>query len=68
MANPVKLRTAVPTLSEFGKSLGISGKRQRALVSLVKREASSGKFVAVRKGDSRSGETVKSEEPSRAKP
>ena len=67
MANPVKLRTAVPTLSEFGKSLGISEKRQKAIVSIV-REASSGKFVAVRKGDSRSGETVRSEEPSRAKP
>ena len=67
MAAPVKLRTAVPSIAEFGKSLGISEKRQKSLISFVKRDSSPGQFVTARKGDGRSVGTVRSEKVSRAK-
>ncbi len=67
MATSVKLRTAVPSVSEFGKSLGLSEKRQKSLISLVKRDSAAGQFVASRKSDGRIAETVRSEKVSRAK-
>ena len=50
MATSVRLRTAVPSVSEFGKSLGISERVQKSLISLVKRNAAVGQFVKSRKG------------------
>lgn len=67
MSTSVKLRTAVPSVSEFGKSLGLSEKRQKSLISLVKRDSAAGQFVASRKPDGRIAETVRSEKVSRAK-
>lgn len=67
MATSVKLRTAVPSVSEFGKSLGLSEKRQKALISLVKRDSSSGQFVTSRKGEGQAVETTRPEKVSRAK-
>ena len=66
MATSVKLRTAVPSVAEFGKSLGISEKRQKSLISLVKRDSPSGRFET-QKSDSRTVETVRSEKVSRGK-
>ena len=66
MATSVKLRTAVPSVSEFGKSLGISEKRQKALISLVKRDSVSGHFRDSRKGETQTVETTRSEKVSRA--
>lgn len=67
MATSVKLRTAVPSVAEFGKSLGISEKRQKSLISLVKRNSPAGRFVGTQKSDSRAVETVRSEKVSRGK-
>ena len=66
MANSVKLRTAVPSVAEFGKSLGISEKRQKSLISLVKRDSPSGRF-GTQKSGSQAVETARSEKVSRAK-
>jgi len=67
MATSVKLRTAVPSVAAFGKSLGISERRQRSLISLVKQDAPSGLFRTARKSAGRNVETVRSEKVSRAK-
>ena len=66
MATSVKLRTAVPSVAEFGKSLGISERRQKSLISLVKRDSPSGRFET-QKSDGRAVETVRSEKVSRGK-
>ena len=36
MTRPVQLKTAVPSLEEFGESLGLSKARQKSLVSIIK--------------------------------
>jgi hypothetical protein len=45
MARSVHITTPIPTLEEFGKSLGISKSRQDSLIRLVKRDNTSGRFV-----------------------
>ena len=45
MARSVTISTPVPTLEEFGKSLGLSKSRQNSLLRLVRRDSKSGQFV-----------------------
>ena len=45
MARSVTISTPVPTLEEFGKSLGLSKSRQHSLLRLVRRDSTSGRFV-----------------------
>jgi hypothetical protein len=45
MARSVTISTPVPTLEEFGKSLGLSKSRQDSLLRLVRRSSKSGAFV-----------------------
>jgi hypothetical protein len=45
VARSVRITTPIPTLEEFGKSLGISKSRQDSLIRLVKRDSTSGRFV-----------------------
>jgi len=52
MARSVTLSTPIPTLEEFGKSLGLSKSRQSSLLRIVKRDASTGRFVAERHRES----------------
>lgn len=66
MATSVKLRTAVPSVAEFGKSLGISEKRQKAIISTVKRDSAAGQFRMSRKGNASVSEAAGSEKVSRA--
>jgi hypothetical protein len=40
MARSVHITTPIPTLEEFGKSLGLSKSRQDSLVRLVRRDGS----------------------------
>jgi hypothetical protein len=42
MARSVTISTPVPTLEEFGKSLGLSKSRQDSLLRLVRRDSKSG--------------------------
>ncbi len=51
MARSVSISTPIPTLEEFGKSLGISKKRQDSLLRVVRRDSKSGQLVE-RKRDS----------------
>jgi hypothetical protein len=43
MARSVTITTPVPTLEEFGRSLGLSKRRQDSLLRLVQREETSGR-------------------------
>ena len=52
MARSVTISTPVPTLEEFGKSLGLSKSRQNSLLRLVRRDSKSGRFVVERRRDS----------------
>jgi hypothetical protein len=45
MARSVTISTPVPTLDEFGKSLGLSKSRRDSLLKLVRRNSVSGRFV-----------------------
>ena len=49
MARSVTISTPVPTLEEFGESLGISKARQNSLLRLVKRDSKTGQFVMHRR-------------------
>jgi hypothetical protein len=42
MARTVHITTPIPTLEEFGKSLGLSKTRQASLLRLVRRDGGSG--------------------------
>lgn len=66
MGNSVKLRTAVPSVAEFGKSLGISQKRQRALISLVNNESDERRLAMRRKESAGVAKAAGSEKVSRA--
>jgi hypothetical protein len=52
MARSVNITTPVPTLEEFGKSLGLSKRRQDSLLRLVRRDSASGSFRNGRHKDS----------------
>ena len=58
MARSVTISTPVPTLEEFGKSLGLSKTRQNSLLKLVRRDSVSGAFVT-RRRDTSSSQTSK---------
>jgi hypothetical protein len=45
MARSVTISTPIPTLEEFGKSLGLSKKRQDSLLRLVHREPKAGQLI-----------------------
>jgi hypothetical protein len=51
MARSVNITTPIPTLEEFGKSLGLSKRRQDSLLRLVKRDSTSGRFLNGRHKD-----------------
>jgi hypothetical protein len=51
MARSVTISTPIPTLEEFGKSLGLSKNRQNSLLRLVRRDHSTGQFVVERRRD-----------------
>jgi hypothetical protein len=51
MARSVTISTPIPTLEEFGNSLGLSKRRQTSLLRLVHRDAKDGKFVVERRRD-----------------
>jgi hypothetical protein len=44
MARSVKISTRIPTLDEFGSSLGLSKKRQDSLLRVVHRSDKDGRF------------------------
>jgi hypothetical protein len=50
MARSVIISTPVPTLEEFGKSLGLTKTRRESLLKLVRRDAVSGQFVGRKRG------------------
>jgi hypothetical protein len=50
MARSVTISTPVPTLEEFGKSLGLSKTRRESLLRLVYRDSVSGQFVTKKRG------------------
>jgi hypothetical protein len=52
MARSVNITTPMPTLEEFGKSLGLSKRRQDSLLRLVRRDSVSGSFLNGRHKDS----------------
>ena len=52
MARSVNITTPMPTLEEFGKSLGLSKRRQDSLLRLVRRDSASGSFLNGRHKDS----------------
>jgi hypothetical protein len=52
MARSVTISTPVPTLEEFGKSLGLSKSRQDSLLRIVRRDSKSGHFVERRRDSS----------------
>jgi hypothetical protein len=52
MARSVNITTPMPTLEEFGKSLGLSKRRQDSLLRLVRRDSASGRFLNGRHKDS----------------
>ena len=53
MARSVNITTPIPTLEEFGKSLGLSKVRQDSLLRLVRRDSTSGRFVDAHHRDNR---------------
>jgi hypothetical protein len=63
MARSVHITTPIPTLEEFGKSLGLSKRRQDSLLRLVRRESSGD--VAERRHDA-AVVSVTKREPARA--
>ena len=48
MGRSVNITTPMPTLEEFGKSLGLSKRRQDSLLRLVRRDSASGSFLSGR--------------------
>jgi hypothetical protein len=55
----VKLKTPIPTLEQVGKELGLSKTRQNRLLSIVRRDSSSGQFTSSKRNSSRSLSTTK---------
>lgn len=51
MARSVTISTPIPTLEEFGNSLGLSKRRQTSLLRLVHRNVKDGNFVVERRRD-----------------
>ncbi len=51
MARHVNITTPIPTLEEFGKSLGLSKRRQDSLLRIVKRDSTSVRFLNGRHKD-----------------
>jgi hypothetical protein len=51
MPRSVTISTPIPTLEEFGKSLGLSKRRQDSLLRLMRRDDASGRFVVERHCD-----------------
>jgi hypothetical protein len=49
MARSVHITTPIPTLEEFGKSLGLSKRRQHSLLRLVSRGKLAGQGEAARR-------------------
>jgi hypothetical protein len=58
MARTVDITTPIPTLEEFGKSLGLSKRRQDSLLRLVRRDSSG---IAERRRDASAVVGVKRE-------
>jgi len=58
MARSVQITTPIPTLQEFGESLGMSKSRQDSLIRLVKGDKLSGQFVDRRRESTRSSRTL----------
>ena len=48
MARSVTISTPIPTIEEFGKSLGLSKRRQDSLLRLVRRDESASETVQLR--------------------
>jgi hypothetical protein len=51
MARSVTISTPIPTLEEFGKSLGLSKTRQNSLLRLVHRDGKNGRILVERLRD-----------------
>ena len=66
MPRSVKLRTAVPSVDQFGESLGISKKQQKSLTSIVERSPLTGRFAESHKGNAKLAKASPSEKGSRA--
>jgi hypothetical protein len=54
MARSVTISTPIPTLEEFGKSLGLSKSRQNSLLRLVRRDDKNGRVIVERRRDTSS--------------
>jgi hypothetical protein len=59
MARSVTISTPIPTLEEFGKSLGLSKSRQKSLLRLVRRDSKSGEFIVARRRDSSAASKIR---------
>jgi hypothetical protein len=53
MARSVTISTPVPTLEEFGKSLGLSKTRRDSLLKLVRRDSVTGRLVTKKRDTNR---------------
>jgi hypothetical protein len=50
MGRSVKIRTRIPTLEEFGETLGLSKTRQKSLAPIFVERSGSGDYVVRRSG------------------